>query len=792
MIRNYLTIIFRNLWKNKLYTFINVISLAVGIASVVWGIQDYRYSFSYDQFHKDGKNIFRVLTKSAGSDNRKGYCPELLAASVKNDFPSVAQAVRWDSRGLNVKALQNEPFETGAHFTDPAFFEMFNFPLLRGTNQIQDRSTVLLTEQSAKKFFGDIDPIGKTLILYSDEPFKMPLTVTGILKDPPPNSSIQFDLITNTENQLKVDGSHIKNDDWEWLSDAVFIKLKNPGDAATVGKGLSKYVPLQQSARKDIKILSFSMQPLAKVSDAFDIENDGLRGRPTDAAAYGPIVLAVLILLSACLNFANTSVAQSNRRLKEMGVRKVMGSSYGQIMLQQLLECAIIVLFATALSVLLNNFWLPTFNSMFRNVKLEAHYFSDYNLMISIGVIFLVVTFLAGAYPALYISRFNATSIFRGSVKFGGSNLFSRVLLGLQVAISFITVIAGVAFSRNSTFQSKFDYGYEKANVIGVDLQNESAYPAVRDEFSKIPGIDQMAGTLNNIGFSYYSIPLQAKGEKIQSFFLQTGAHYIELMKLKLVAGRHFNAEGTGDYNKSMIINEKLAFQFGWKPDEAIGQQIRNSDTSVCTVVGVIKDFTQNTLFDPIQPVAMVLTSPDKYARIIVRAKPGSLNTVFAGIKKSWAKLYPMKPFRGYYQDEVASEAASVNESVATIFRWFAIISVLMAATSMFALVSLNVLKRSKEIAIRKVVGAEDRHIFKLVLRGYSWIILLSAVVGCYGGYMLSKLLMDLIFQINAGVSSSSLAISFAGVLIICGFTIGARVWMVLRSKTTDALKAQS
>ena len=337
MIRNYLTIIFRNLRKNKLYTFINVISLAVGIASVVWGIQDYRYSFSYDQFHKDGKNIFRVLTKTAGSDNRKGYCPELLAASAKNDFPSITQAVRWDSRGLNVKAPQNDPFETSAHFTDASFFDLFNFPLMRGTNQIQDRSTVLLTERSAKKFFGDTDPIGKTLMLYSDEPFKMPLTVTGILKDPPANSSIKFDLITNTENQLKADGSPIKNDEWEWLSDAVFVKLKNPGDAATVSKGLNRYVPLQQSARKDIKILSFSLQPLAGVSDGFNIENNGLWGRPSDAAAYGPIVLAILILLSACLNFANTSVAQSNRRLKEMGVRKVMGSSYGQIMLQQLL-----------------------------------------------------------------------------------------------------------------------------------------------------------------------------------------------------------------------------------------------------------------------------------------------------------------------------------------------------------------------------------------------------------------------------------------------------------------------
>ena len=790
MIRNYLTIIFRNLWKNKLYTFINIISLAVGIAALVWGIQDYRYSFSYDNFHKDGKNIFRVLTKTAGNDNRKGYCPELLAASAKNDFPSVTQAVRWDSRGLNVKAPQNDPFETGAHFTDASFFELFNFPLILGTNQIQNRSTVLLTETAAKKFFGGTDPIGKILLLYSDEPFKLPLTVTGILKDPPPNSSIQFDLITNTENQLKVDGSPIKNDEWEWLSDAVFVKLKNPGDAASLSKELKRYVPLQQSARKDIKVTSFSLQPLAQISDAFDIENDGLRGRPTDAAAFGPLVLAILILLSACLNFANTSVAQSNRRLKEIGVRKVMGSSHKQIMLQQLLECAIIVLAATALSVLFNNFWLPTFNSMFRNVKLEAHYFSDYNLIIILVVIFLTVTLLAGAYPAFYISRFNATSIFRGSVKFGGSNLFSRILLGLQVAISFITVIAAVAFSRNSTFQSKLDYGYEKANVIGVDLQNESAFHAVRDEFSKIPDITDIAGTQNNIGFSYYRIPLEAKGIKVESNFLKTGTHYFEVMKLKLLAGRSFHEEGTGDYERAMIINEKLAFQLGWKPAEAIGKQIRTSDSSVCTVVGVMKDFTQNTVFDPILPGAMVLTTPDKYARIVVRAKPGTINTVFDNLKTAWATLFPTKPFRGYYQDEVASEAASVNQSVATIFKWFAMISVLMAATSMFALVSLNVLKRSKEIAIRKVVGAEDRHIFQLVLKGYSWIILLSAIIGCYGGYSLSKLLMDLIFRINAGVSSNSMAVSFIAVLIICAGTIGVRVWMVLQSKTTDALKA--
>jgi putative ABC transport system permease protein len=790
MLRNYCTIIFRNLWKNKFYTSVNIISLAVGIASIVWGFQTYRYSFSFNEFHPDQNHIFRVLTHVQGSDNLKGYCPQYLAQMAKNDFPLVKEAVRWDSRGLNVKADQSEPFESQAHFTDASFFDFFNFPLLRGTINLNDHATVVITEKAARKFFGDTDPIGKTLIFYSDESFKRPLKVTGILKNPPMNSSFQFEMITNRDNQLKTDGKTPNVDNWEWLSDAVFLKISNPADAPKLAREFDRYIPLQHSARQDVQLRSFTLDPLSQVGNELNIDNNALYRRPTDSAAYGPMVLAILILLSACLNFANTSVAKSNSRLKEMGIRKVMGSSLKQIIFQQLLECAVIVLFAIGLSVLINNFWLPTFNSMFRGVKVEAHYLSDYKLLIFLGTILLSVTLLAGAYPAFYVSRFNAANIFRGSVKFGGSNLFSRLLLGLQVAISFITVIAGVAFSRNSSFQSHYDYGYDKANVIGVDLQSSSAYIPMHDALSRIPEIEQTAGTINNIGFSYYSLPLEAKGIKQETVFMETGENYIDLMRLKLVAGRTFNKDGTGDIAKSIIINEKLAFLFGVKPEEALGMQIKKNDTTTCTVVGVLKDFTQETLFDPLQPVAMTMADPVRFGKIMVRAKPGSLTTSYSEVKSAWNKLYPMKPFRGYFQDELAAEAAKVNESVAIIFRWFAIISVLMAATSMFALVSLNVLKRSKEIAIRKVVGAEDKHIFGLVMKGYSWILLLSAFIGGYAGYGLSKLLMDLIFRINAGVSTSSILISFISVLVICATTIAVRVLMLLRSKTTDALKA--
>ena len=747
MFHSYFKIIVRNLWRSKLYTLINIVCLSFGIAAIVWSFQNYRFSFSWDNFHKDREHIFRVLTKSKSSDNLKSICPLPVAIAAQNDFSTVKEAVRWDSRPLNIKADQNEAFIIRANFTDPKFFELFSFPLVKGTSNLNDHSTVLVTEHAAKKFFGDADPIGKTLLFYSDQTYKKPLTVTGVLKDPPLNSSLRFEVITDFDNEYKMDGSIIKSDDWGFFPEAVFLKLSDVSQAARLSSDLKKYLPLEQRARQDIKLTSFNLDPLTQVANhSRQIEGNSLMPRPDDAPAYGPIVLAILILLSACLNFANTSVAQSNRRLKEMGIRKVMGSSFMQIMMQQLFECGIIVLFAIGVSVVINNYWLPAFNAMFVFVDVQANYLSDFTLQAFLALIFVTVTLLAGAYPAFYISRFNAINIFRGSVKFGGTNLFSRLLLGLQIVVSFITVIAAMAFSRNSEFQRTYNYGYDKENIIGINLQDPSTYIPLRDELNKLPGINMLAGTNDHIGFAYRNVPLSSTGKNKEAIYLDVGEKYIGLMKLKLVAGRSFNTSGNGDYAHSMLINEKLAFEFGWKPEQAVGQQIRKDDTTVCTVIGVLKDFTQSTLFLPVEPLAMRLQDPSKYSQIIIRAKPGSLSSVYDQAKATWAKLYPLKPFIGYYQDEITAESSHVNESIAIIFFWFAIISVLMAATGMFALVSLTVLKRMKEIAIRKVVGANGNHIFNLVMKGYFWIFLVAASLGCYAGYALSELLLDMIF----------------------------------------------
>jgi len=789
MIKNYFKIILRNLWRSKLYTGINVIGLSLGIAAMVWGIQTWRYSFSFDDFHQNKGQVFRVLTKMQGNDMLKGICPSSIGNFSKQDFSGIQEAVRWDSRGLDIKADQNEPFSANANFTDPAFFSVFNFPLIKGSANLADRSTVVITATAAKKYFGNTDPVGKTLLLYSAEPYKKPLIVTGVLKDPPMNSTLQFELITHIDNNLKGDGTEIKPDDWGWFANAVFFKLSDPADAGGLEKDLAKYLPLQQEARKDLKVTAFKMQSLKKLAMQSNmVGNNDLFERPDDAAAYGPFVLGLLILLSACLNFANTSIAQSNRRLKEMGIRKVMGGTRRQIMLQQLAECCMIVLAAIGFSVLINMWWLPAFNGMFGFIKITASYFDDYKLLLLLAVILLSVTLVAGGYPAFYISRFNASNIFRGSVKFGGRNLFSRVLLGLQIVIAFITVIAGLAFSRNASFQKEYDYGYNKDNIIGFYIQSENDYHALRNELNKIKGIETIAGTRQHIGFWQRTTSLEAANEIKESQYLEVGENYIKTLQLQLVAGRDFIAEGGGDVDHSLLINQHLAFKFGWKDKDAVGKQIR-IDTNLCTVVGVLKDFTPGNFFEPIQSFAIRTTDPSKYRQLIIRTKPGELTKVYDEARATWTKLFPLKPFSGYYQSQANAESLRTNNSIAIIFLWFAVISVLLTATGLFALISLTVLKKTKEIAIRRVVGAEAKHIYQLVLKGYMLIFLLAAALGCYAGYVLSKLLMDLIFRINAGVSMTSLWISFACVLAIAAVTVASRVWTALHTKATEVLK---
>jgi putative ABC transport system permease protein len=790
MFKNICKIVFRNMWRHKGYTFINIVGIAIGIAAIVWGFQTYRFSLGFDNFHKDMDHVYRALTFQSGANGARGIFPMAAVQQARSDFAGIAEAIRFDSRGLNVKYNNNEPFAEQAHFTDPDFFDLFNFPLVSGSNSIADKNSVLITETIAKKYFGKQDPIGKSLTFYSGESYAMPLTVTGVLKDIPVNSTMRFGFITNFENYLKGDGSKISPDDWAWMLDAAFFKIPKASDVPLITKSLNKYLPIQNKARMDWKATGFKLISLRENAVIGDIPANGLRERPEDSATYGPFVLAILIFLSACLNFSNTTVSHANRRLKEIGMRKVMGSSHKQLIVQLLMECCFIVCLAVLLSALLNYFWFPTFNQMFIGVKIVADYFHDASLLLFIGSAVLLTTLLAGAYPAFYISRFNPSSIFRGTVKFGGTNLFSRIMLGLQLSIAMITVIAGIAFARNAEFQKNYDYGYNLQNTIGVILTDSTAFPAFRNEIASIPQVKALAGTRHHIGYGYRNVVAEAEGKKNETNYLEVGRDYIKTMNLKMAEGREFDPQMESDYSNSILITQNLAANYGWKDKEALGKKIF-IDSVNYSVAGVLKDFQIDELFEPKEPVVMKLGTENRYQFLVLQAQVADLELVYGKAKEAWKKIFPMKPFTGFYQNELPKEAYQTTNNIAKIFFWFAVISILLTATGLFALVSLTVLKKMREIALRKVVGARSRHILVLINRGYFWTFIVGAIIGCYGGYALTKLLLDMIFAVNSGIAESTLVNSVIVLFLIAGITSGIKVWQAIRSSPIDLLRTE-
>jgi ABC-type antimicrobial peptide transport system permease subunit len=790
MFENYFKTAIRNLLRYKSYTLINIIGLAVGIAAMVWGYQNYRYCFSYDNFHPDIDNVYRGLTFRQGGEGEYGVFPLASVQSAKNDFAGIADAVKYDRQMLNIKSGKDETFTEVVSFTDPSFFKFFNFPVAKGDNDLSDHSSVMITEKTAEKYFGKNDPIGKSLLFYAGENFSFPLTVKGVLKNPPLNSTLQFDFITNFDNMLNGNGAKVSSDDWSLMLDAVYFKIPNKADLAGIAAAMKKYLPMQNTAREDWKASGFKFITVRENAVSRDVvKENALFQRPQDAAAYGPLI-AVLILLCSCLNFSNTTVARSNRRLKEIGMRKVMGSTQQQLIFQMLTECALIVFLAMLLSAVLNSWWLPQFNKMFVYVDVKANYFHDLSLLFFLGAMLIFTTLLAGSYPAFYISRFNPSSIFRGSVKFGGNNLFSRIMLGLQISISVIGVIGGIAFATNAAFQNTFDFGYNVHNTIGVRVKDENTYSALKNELAKNPKIVALAGTKSDIGFEYRNKVAEAQGMKNETKFYEVGKDYTNIMNLKLASGRGFDAGQQSDYNTSIIITEKFAGMYGWTAQTALGQRL-HIDSAYYSIVGVLKGFHPATLFEPEYPVVMKLTPEENYRTIIIQTKISDLTNIYNATEVTWKKLFPLQPFNAFYQDQIIAESYRVSTAIAKIFSWLAVVTVLLTATGLFALISLTLLKRNREIAVRTVVGATPRNIYMLANKGYFWIILAGAAFGTYAGWALVNLLLDAIYKINAGISISTLIISIVLMIAIAFLTTGIRIWKAIRTKPVDLLRTE-
>lgn len=787
MIANYIKIILRNLRRNRFYFAINVLGLGVALACSIIAYLNYKYDHDHDAMHENIDDVFRIVSVKESNHQNYGFSPHPLAQLLPQDIPNVVAATSLNTQSTTVK-YGDQIFREWVRFTDPEFFNFFTLPFLYGNAEaIKYPDQIILHEPIAKKYFGEENPMGKKIKIHVGKDYQKEVIVGGVIKEMPLNSSISFALLSHPDNYY-VNDQVWDLSKWNYFSGATFVRLKNPEAHREVAAQMNQYIQVQNEVRQDWKLASFFLDPMSETAhNGRYYQANYLRPSFPSSAVWGPGLMALLLLIAACLNFANTSISLSGKRLKEMGVRKVMGGTRLQLVAQLLSESFIVSFIALLVGMVIADWLLPVYNAMWPYLHLTANYLSNPALIAFMLSVLLVSTLLGGAYPAFYISSFNPDRIFRGSVKFGGSNLFSRLLLGIQVSISLVAIIGSIAFYQNAEFQKNTDMGYNRDQMIVVPIDGKATYESFRNAISQNPMIERVAGTRDHVGSRYYYTGIESQEEKRDAATMLVGKDYLDIMEFELVEGRMLQPELESDMDKT-IINEKLKAAFQW--DNPIGKTL-SIDTSQYTVVGVVKDFVQNNFMDPIEPTLMRLTDEEKYLHLLAKVNNDQLLAANKYLEAEWKQLFPFKTYGGFYQDELFAEGLMISNNVRDLHLFMAIIALLLTATGLLALLTLTIQKRQKEIAIRKVLGASLGSISLLINKNYIIILILAIIAGSWAGGLLAQTLIDSIFDISMPFEHTTSVISSGILLLIALLAILSKIYEIAYTNPAEVLKKE-
>lgn len=787
MLINYLKIAFRSIRRNLRYVILNVLGLSFGLGFGIMAFQNYRYAHSYDGWHTQGNRILRIESRKADNDALYGACPSRLAITAPQQLAAVETAVRFDSKQVVVKQGENIFTET-VHFADPAFFRLFDFTVISGAADLTNPAQVLISEETATKYFGRQNPIGKTLTLYADQATPHPLRVSGILASNSKHSGIRFHLLTNLSNEWE-QNKPVDFTDWKTQVDAVFLLLKQPTAAATVAQQLQPFVQQQQTADPDWKIKQFLVEPLFEMGKhGRTLRRNRLPSALPPPAIWAPLVMAALILLTAILNFANMTIAIGNGRLREIGVRKVMGSKQVQLVGQLLAEAGIVCGCAVLVGMILAFPITSWFNNLWSYTDIVVDY-TDPTLLGFVMGMLVLTTLLAGFYPAFYVSSFHAASILRGTLRFGGSGFFSQLMMGLQVIISLLSVIIGLGFQRNAEYNRTADVGYDRHNILGANVYDESNARVFQETIRSIPHVEAVGSTQHVPGVSLTSAVVTLNSQPHEITLFNIGNQFINLFQISLLAGQPLLPSQGNQPEQTVLVNETFARTFGeGKP--LIGQSI-TLDSATYRIGGVVRDFLIYNPFTPISPVVLRPTAASQHTYVIARVPALYQKQVFEALEKAWKRLYPYKPFAGFYADNALAEAEAVSTTIARVMGVFALLSVILAISGLYSLISLNVLKRLREVAIRRVLGATDAQIGWILHKRYRWVVALSVLIGSAGGYYLGGIFLNSLFKLNNGISYTILAASAVSILVIICLTILLRLWKTLQLDPVQTLKME-
>jgi len=627
--------------------------------------------------------------------------------------------------------------------------------------------------------------MGKQLTIRQNNEIIQQFVVGAVAERIPANSSFRFNIIAQYDNLL--DFYAQKEFDWSTeIRPVLYVKLNDPTNVSAVEEILNKYQPVHNKIQESWKISDFYLIPFMDQKDeARFVENYSLQKGLPVSALYGSLIMNTLILLIACFNFTNTSLAYANKRLKEIGIRRTFGGVRMQIIKQFFIENFILCVIALLLSIEIANTWIAWMNVEWP-IEIPTFYFNDWSISINLILLLILVSFVAGAYPSVYISKFHPTEILKKKLKLQGTNNFTRILLTWQFGFSIMAIFSGIVLTQNALFQKTFDWGFDKENALIIPLHEGGNYETLKNELANVESIQSIAGTMHNIGYDYKGTDIEIDGEKHNVHQLFVGDEYLPVVGCDILEGRNFLRDSENDSKESIIVNEH--FVKTYDISDPLNQTIY-IDRQPFHIVGIVEDFMPYGLYDPIEPCIISLVPENKYQQLIIRANRDELQGILAETHEIWKDLFPNKPFEGFFMEEAAAEAMNTNNGILVQFGIMGLFALFLSITGLYSTVSLTVNKRIKEIGIRKVMGASVSSVIKLLNLEFAVIIIISIIIGCAGGYYFMNQFLSDIFTYYLDIGLVSFFSSSLTILILAALTSGIKIYKAAMGNPTNSLR---
>ena len=755
MLKNYLTTALRSLWKRRAFSLINILGLSVGMTACFLIFLYVRFELSYDTFHLKANRIYRVVcdVKTPTETIRANGPAWPVLPNMKLVFPEIESAVRVATVSFLFRKDDVKYQEENSLLADPAFFEVFDFPLLRGDRKtaLKEPFTAVFSETAAKKYFGNTNPVGQTVLITGKG---WPVKITGVMKDLPENSQVSGDVIVSmsTETQHLNEGLE---DNWQWMTyhPICYLLLRPNTNIRTLEDKFPGFIEKREgeAMRSQQMSSTLSLEPLKDVylSSTRDGSKNG-----NSKNVYLFSFIAAIILLIACINFVNLTTARSAERAKEVGIRKVVGALQSQLAGQFAGESIILCLIAFFLSVLFAGLLLPEFNHL-SGKTISNGIFEHPSYIFLLFAASLGIGLLAGIYPALLLSSYKPSIVLKGRFATGDrGNILRKGLVFVQFTLSIGFIIATIVVYNQLKYMRDQDLGFNKEQMMVIETEGDQHKEAFQQSLREVPGVlsaslaSNVPGTeapIVNCQIENYKGDLQVAN--LDSYFVDWD--YIDQYKIRIVAGRSFSRSFQTDTTQAMLINEAAARMFGYhSPEQAVGRRFSQFGRSG-KIIGVMKDFHFRSLQEVIKPLSMRI-EPDACSLVSVKVSTDHLPETLIAIEKKWTSIVPYRPLLYYFLDEHFDKQYRSEERFGKLFLYFTILAIVISCMGLFGLASYSILQRTKEIAVRKVMGASIPGIVTLLSRDFLKLVVLSFVVASpVAWWLMSRWLQDFAYRIN-------------------------------------------